>query len=66
MHPKHFICRKLKSELVEELFKVTTRQDKFGNIFFNCEFHVEGSDYPLNYSFTEYSSLIDFIHSNFK
>lgn len=62
----HFAAKKSKSETIENMFSVTCRQDKLGNIFYNIEFTVEDRDYPLNYSFDKFSSLIDFIHSNFK
>lgn len=57
-------ARKFNSEVIKTIVSVTSRRDKIGRDFFICEFDSPslGKSYI---SFSEFSSVIDFIKSNF-
>lgn len=58
-------ARKYNSDVVSNKLVVTTRRDKLGEDFFIVEF--EDSCLGFQYAaFKNFSSVIDFINSNFK
>lgn len=51
----------------DALLSLSTRKDKFGNIFYCVEFPNVNSDTGKDYvMFTHLSSALDFIQTNFK
>lgn len=52
--------RKYNSDEADVMVKVSSRRDKFGNVFFCCEYG--DNEYV---TFEKMSSVIDFVKSNF-
>lgn len=59
------IPRKYKSELIEDIIKVTSRQDRLGNIFYLVEYSDPDSEYMRNAAFEKMESVFDFLKNNF-
>lgn len=59
------IPRKYNSEKQADLLVLSTRADKFGNVFY-CVEYLNNDGNPDYVTFQHLSSALDFIQSNFK